>query len=215
MPLQERTAAERKSVPTELIYQIHGQWVRFVVAGDEIAIGRDARNDLVIEHRSVSRKHAKLHREGLMAMDRITEAVRLSTFVSIPNNHNPTRTLLAVSGFINDDNDFYFGDPLFPRIDEDLWRDINNDGEHGIAGFDDNGDSITDPPFPFWDYDDDEDFSENEDDFDGIDNDFDGMVDESPFNGTDDDGDGVVDDQPDEVDQMGLVNYTFHNNSYC
>jgi adenylate cyclase len=51
-------------VPPELIYQIHGQWVRFAVAGDEITIGRDARNDLVIEHRSVSRRHAKLHRDG-------------------------------------------------------------------------------------------------------------------------------------------------------
>jgi hypothetical protein len=47
-------------------------------------------------------------------------------------------------------------------------------------------------------------------DEDGIDNDVDGMVDESPFNGIDDDGDGVIDDQPDEVDQLGLVNYSFH-----
>ncbi|MFQ6105224.1 MAG: hypothetical protein ACE5OP_13195, partial [Candidatus Glassbacteria bacterium] len=52
-------------------------------------------------------------------------------------------------------------------------------------------------------------------DFDLIDNDGDGMVDESPFNGIDDDGDGVVDDQPDEVDQLGLVNYTFDCNSPC
>jgi len=47
---------------------------------------------------------------------------------------------------------------------------------------------------------------------DGIDNDRDGMIDESPFNGIDDDGDGVIDDQPDEVDQIGLENYTYHNN---
>ncbi len=47
---------------------------------------------------------------------------------------------------------------------------------------------------------------------DGIDNDRDGMIDESPFDGIDDDGDGVPDDQPDEVDQLGLDNYTFHNN---
>ncbi|MFQ6104215.1 MAG: hypothetical protein ACE5OP_07970, partial [Candidatus Glassbacteria bacterium] len=53
-------------------------------------------------------------------------------------------------------------------------------------------------------------------DFDGIDNDGDGMIDESPFNGIDDDGDGVVDDQPDEVDQLGLVNYSFDcNPSTC
>jgi hypothetical protein len=48
---------------------------------------------------------------------------------------------------------------------------------------------------------------------DGIDNDLDGIVDESPFNGIDDDGDGEADDQPDEVDQLGLVNYTIHCNS--
>jgi adenylate cyclase len=64
MPSQPRNATERKSVPPELVYQIHGQWVRFAVTGDEITIGRDVHNDLVIEHRSVSRKHAKLHREG-------------------------------------------------------------------------------------------------------------------------------------------------------
>jgi len=34
-------------------------------------------------------------------------------------------------------------------------------------------------------------------------------VDESPYNGTDDDGDGLVDEW-DEVDQFGLVNYSFH-----
>jgi hypothetical protein len=48
-------------------------------------------------------------------------------------------------------------------------------------------------------------------DYDGIDNDGDGMTDESPFNAIDDDADGEIDDQPDEVDQFGLVNYTFHN----
>jgi hypothetical protein len=44
-------------------------------------------------------------------------------------------------------------------------------------------------------------------DGDGIDNDRDGLVDESPHNGTDDDG--WVDEE-DEVDEMGLVNYTWH-----
>ncbi|MFQ6103742.1 MAG: FG-GAP-like repeat-containing protein [Candidatus Glassbacteria bacterium] len=45
-------------------------------------------------------------------------------------------------------------------------------------------------------------------DMDGIDNDGDGLVDESPYNGIDDDGDGEVDEW-DEVDELGLVNYTF------
>jgi hypothetical protein len=49
-------------------------------------------------------------------------------------------------------------------------------------------------------------------DEDGIDNDGDGIVDESPFNGIDDDGINGIDDQPGEVDQLGLVNYSFHNN---
>jgi adenylate cyclase len=49
-------------LPPELVYQIHGQWVSVKVDGDELTIGRDAANDLVIEHRSVSRRHAKLQR---------------------------------------------------------------------------------------------------------------------------------------------------------
>jgi adenylate cyclase len=48
----------------ELVYQIHGQWVTFPVEQDEVTIGRDGQNDLVIEHRSISRRHAKLYRDG-------------------------------------------------------------------------------------------------------------------------------------------------------
>ncbi|MFQ6103741.1 MAG: FG-GAP-like repeat-containing protein [Candidatus Glassbacteria bacterium] len=44
-------------------------------------------------------------------------------------------------------------------------------------------------------------------DTDGVDNDGDGLVDESPYNGIDDDSDGDVDDW-DEVDELGLVNYS-------
>ncbi len=46
---------------------------------------------------------------------------------------------------------------------------------------------------------------------DGIDNDGDGLIDESPYNGIDDDGDGLTD-EDDEVDQLGLVNFTKHCN---
>ncbi len=46
-------------------------------------------------------------------------------------------------------------------------------------------------------------------DADGIDNDGDGLVDESSFNGIDDDGDGDID-ETDEVDEIGLVNYSKH-----
>jgi hypothetical protein len=44
---------------------------------------------------------------------------------------------------------------------------------------------------------------------DGIDNDGDGLIDESPFNALDDDSDGLVD-EADEVDELGLVNYSKH-----
>jgi hypothetical protein len=46
-------------------------------------------------------------------------------------------------------------------------------------------------------------------DSDGIDNDSDGFIDESTFNGIDDDGDGNID-EPDEVDELGLINYSQH-----
>ncbi len=46
-------------------------------------------------------------------------------------------------------------------------------------------------------------------DEDGMDNDHDGYIDESPYNEIDDDGDGEIDEW-DEVDELGLVNYTFH-----
>ncbi len=50
---------------------------------------------------------------------------------------------------------------------------------------------------------------------DGIDNDGDNLVDESPFNGIDDDGDGLVD-ETDEVDELGLINYSkFCNSGMC
>lgn len=45
---------------------------------------------------------------------------------------------------------------------------------------------------------------------DGIDNDRDGEIDESAANGIDDDGDGETDEW-DEVDELGLVNYTLHH----
>ena len=51
-------------MPLELVYQMHGRWVTFPLDRDEVTIGRDAQNDLVIEHRSISRIHAKLVRRG-------------------------------------------------------------------------------------------------------------------------------------------------------
>jgi hypothetical protein len=49
---------------------------------------------------------------------------------------------------------------------------------------------------------------------DGIDNDKDGLVDESPFNGIDDDLDGFTDEW-DEVDEIGLVNFSRHCSRLC
>jgi prepilin-type N-terminal cleavage/methylation domain-containing protein len=148
---------------------------------------------------------SSLLQEGLMAMGRMSSGVRKCTFLIIPNQHKQNRRILAFSGAINDDNDFYFNDPLFPRIDEDLWRDMNDDGQSGISGLDDDGDGNVDETFfGSYDYDDDEDGVENEDGFDGIDNDGDGNIDEDTWadlnmdwedgiKGMDDDGDGTVD----------------------
>jgi adenylate cyclase len=59
----ERSTRRREDpLPPEIVYRLQGEWRSFTVEGDEITIGRDARNDLVIENRSVSRKHAKLRR---------------------------------------------------------------------------------------------------------------------------------------------------------
>lgn len=144
---------------------------------------------------------AALYQEGLQAMESITSGIRISTFVLIPNSHGPVRNILAFSGTVNDDNDFYFGDPLFPRIDEDTHQDMASDGGPGISGLDDDGDGSVDEGVS---NDDDEDGVADEDPLDGIDNDGDGLIDEDVavdmnsdgndgIAGMDDDGDGSVD----------------------
>ncbi len=82
---------------------------------------------------------AGLYQEGMLAMERMTHGVRRCTTLNIPNAHKPQRNLLAFSGSINDDNDYYFNDPLFPRIDEDPGEDMNADCKPGIKGYDDDG----------------------------------------------------------------------------
>lgn len=105
-----------------------------------------------------------LYREGLMIMERMTGEVRRCTFLLIPNAHNDVRDILAFSGFVNEDNDFYFDDdPLFPRIDEDPKKQMTDDGKSGIEGVDDDGDGQVDE-------------SGQDDD------DEDGLVDEDPLN---------------------------------
>jgi len=142
-----------------------------------------------------------LYREGLMIMERLTGRVRRCSFLHIPNAHNTTRDILAVSGFYNEDGDNYFNDALFPRIDEDPGFDMTGDSAPGIKNIDDDGDSATDDGAAG---DDDEDGIIDEDPMDGLDNDDDDLVDEDFTNdasndakagiqGMDDDGDGSVD----------------------
>ena len=155
----------------------------------------------------------RLQNDATRIMDRLVDAVRLSTWVMVPNMHTPEREMLSVSGFTNDDGDFYFGDPLFPRIDEDPKDDMNRDELSGIGAFDDDGDGATDERGK---NDDDEDDSDNEDPLDGLDNDGDGNIDEDLGNdsnsdgspgikGMDDDGGGAVDEgDKDDDDEDGV-----------
>ena len=171
---------------------------------------------------------SELYREGLSAMEKMKQGVKRCTYLNIPNNHNPTRDILAFSGTINEDNDFYFGDSLFPRIDEDHHRNTNLDGLAGIGGIDDDGDGSIDEGDEF---DDDEDGSIDEDHLDGIDNDGDGNIDEDSgadintdnqdgIKGIDDDGDGQVDehviadddeDGSQNEDNLNYVIYSYDN----
>ncbi len=84
--------------------------------------------------------------EGVIVMERMTLAVRLSTVVLAPAVAT-SGTTLTLSGTVNDDDDYYFPDEegtLFPRIDEDPVGDANADGKAGISGMDDNDDGVVD-----------------------------------------------------------------------
>ena len=152
-----------------------------------------------------------LEREGLVIMERMASRVRTSSYVPIPNAHQTNRTLLAVSAMVNNDNDFYFGDPLFPRIDEDLGRYLMDSG-WGLCYVDDDGDGVADDGQTV---DDDEDGASNEEILDGLDNDNDGNIDEdlgddqtqdgmAGIASMDDDGDGSADNnQKEDNDEDG------------
>ncbi len=150
----------------------------------------------------------KLYQEGLIIMERLTSEVKTTTLMHIPNAHAPTRTILAFSANVNEDNDNYFNDPLFPRIDEDSDDALFFDG-FGIPGLDDNGNGVVDDGFAK--NDDDEDGVTDEEILDGFDDDGDGDIDEDlgkdsngdSFPGIwlmDDDGDSQVDEGNDEDD---------------
>ena len=161
----------------------------------------------------------KLYQEGLIIMERLTSEVKTTTLLHIPNNQTPTRTILAFSDNTNEDGDNYFGDPLFPRIDED------NDGQFftpggGIPGLDDDGDGLVDEGIGAGD--DDEDGVSDEEILNGLDDDGDGNIDEDldadhnkdgkpGISGMDDDGDGTVDEMSpptllDDDDEDGTIN---------
>ncbi len=128
----------------------------------------------------------RLDRMAAIAIWRIEEHVRESVAIYIPNNHDTTRGILAVSYRFDDDNDGLF--------DEDAAGAA--DANHGVLGFDDDGDGLIDEGDIA---DDDEDGSVDEDPIDGTDNDGDTLIDEdfgSDMNGAggnDDDTDGATD----------------------
>ncbi len=171
---------------------------------------------------------SRLYHEGLLAMERMISGVRRCTFLLIPNNHKNVRDILAFSGFVNDDDDYYFNDPLFPKYDEDVAYDMNKDNDPGIDGIDDDGDGSTDEGS---DSNDDEEGGDNEDPLDGVDNDGDGNIDEDcdgdenddgapGIAGMDDDGDGEVDegdvgdgDEDGSSGEVGLIPVLYTYNS--
>lgn len=174
--------------------------------------------------RTTLRSHAAggarrgLHAEALAVMGRVTGTLRMTTMVFIPNARRSNSSLLAVAGIVNPDGDSYFGDPLFPRIAEEIWSDVVWDGRNGLKNIDDDGDGQVDESGAANVGDDDEDGLADEDPIDGLDNDGDGDIDEDPGNdatndgatgiaGRDDDGDGATDEgSGTDDDEDGTIN---------
>jgi prepilin-type N-terminal cleavage/methylation domain-containing protein len=168
-----------------------------------------------IEAHNKGMARSRLYHEGLLIIERITTGLKKTTILLVPNGHTPTRDILAYSRLVNTDNDFYFGDPLFPRIDEDPPNDFSS-GSHGVLGIDEDGDGSIDEGS--WD-DEDEDGNIQEDFLNGLDDDGDGSIDEEAVReynqdnmpgivGIDDDGDGTVDEdsnKPADDDEDGVL----------
>jgi prepilin-type N-terminal cleavage/methylation domain-containing protein len=149
-----------------------------------------------------------LYREGLMIMERLTNGVRTCTHLFIPNAYAKTRNILAFSGLVNEDNDFYFDDPLFPRVDEDPSSKMTSGDGFGILGYDDDGDGFVDEDLAA---NDDEDTPKNEEILNGLDEDGDTNIDEdlaSDANGDAYPGIALMDDDgDDDVDEMQNSSY--------
>jgi prepilin-type N-terminal cleavage/methylation domain-containing protein len=177
-----------------------------IMAALSVSLGRLVATCMRFESASAGAPAA--YEQGVLAVERMVAGLKSCTGLQVPNNHSPSRELLAFSGTFNDDGDTYFGDALCPRVDEDAPSDMSCDSAPGLAGIDDDGDGLTDEAGGLaWAdavRDDDEDGAFDEDRLDGIDNDGDGDIDEdtssdenadaSPgVSGVDDDGDGFAD----------------------
>ena len=152
-------------------------------------------------------KHA-LHQQMAFTMQRMQQMVKNSPRVLIPqvdDGAKRERSILALemphSIDRNNDKIADADNDADGRINEDMGKDMTNDGAAGIVGIDDDGDGTADEGSH---QDNDEDNQANEDSIDGIDNDGDGLIDEdadedmnsddSPgIKDVDDDGDGKVD----------------------
>jgi type II secretory pathway pseudopilin PulG len=132
-----------------------------------------------------SAQQGELLQTARLAMERMVVHIRQANSVLLPLANNPTRSVLALGGVIDDDSD--------GRLDEDPPADRTADGKAGIIGIDDDGDGSVDEGM---DEDDDEDGITNEDPIDGIDNDGDGAIDEDPPSHGNEDNHGGANEDP-------------------
>ena len=126
-----------------------------------------------LQSQDYSQQQTEMLHTANLAMARIVRHIEQSNRLLLPLENNPTRDVLALGGFIDND-----GDGLY---DEDPANDLTNDGASGIIGIDDDGDG-------------------NVDEDAATDNDEDGSPFDDPLNGLDDDGDGAIDEDP-PIDQ--------------
>lgn len=166
-----------------------------------IAAAAAAVLSICLQAQAYGMARSDLQREGSLAMERMVSQLRITSRVAIPNGRQPQRDQLAVAEGLNNDGDYYFDDPLFPRSDEDSNDDDNADTGSGLLGYDDDGDGVLDEEAA---EDNDEDGTPGEDLLNGLDDDDDGAVDEDRsgdangdgapgVSGADDDGDGEID----------------------
>jgi hypothetical protein len=154
----------------------------------------------------VSRAEVTLAPEAQRVLRRLSDAVRTTSLVAMPNGRVRVASMLVVAAGIDNDGD--------GRVDEDPGAAMIPTSI-GVPGVDDDGDSMVDEAVPG---NDDEDSLVNEDPRNGVDDDGDGSIDEDPgadANGdgapgivaVDDDHDGLVDEgDPQDDDEDGLIN---------